>query len=148
MADDSSRLPYNGFNFLVSFDTVRISFQEVTGLDMQTEPIEYRQGEKPPITSTFATIKMPGIRRGHVILKKGVFRGERSLLSWFSEMKMNTIKRKPVTITMLDEQGEPVMVWKMSNAWPVKISSPDLKASGNEVAIESIELAHEGVTIE
>ncbi|NTU45461.1 MAG: phage tail protein [Chlorobiaceae bacterium] len=148
MADDSSRLPYNGFNFLVSFDTVRISFQEVTGLDMQTEPIEYRQGEKPPITSTFATIKMPGIRRGHVILKKGVFRGERSLLSWFDDSRMNTIKRKPVTITMLDEQGEPVMVWKMSNAWPVKISSPDLKASGNEVAIESIELAHEGVTIE
>ncbi|EAT58582.1 phage tail protein [Chlorobium ferrooxidans] len=148
MADDSSRHSYNGFNFLVTFDAVNLSFQEVTGLDMEAEPIAYRQGEKPPITSTFATIKMPGIRRGHVILKNGVFRGKRSLLSWFDDSKTNTIKRKAVTITLLDEQGEPVMVWKMSNAWPVKISSPGLKATGNEVAIESIELAHEGVIIE
>jgi len=61
---------------------------------------------------------------------------------------MNTIKRLPVTISLLDETGKPTMVWTLANAWPTKITGTDLKAEGNEVAIETIEIVHEGLTID
>ncbi|MCX7195763.1 MAG: phage tail protein, partial [Proteobacteria bacterium] len=66
---------------------------------------------------------------------------------WFNEIKMNTIKRVPITISLLDEAGAPTMVWTLANAWPTKITGTDLKAEGNEVAVESIEIVHEGLTI-
>ena len=67
---------------------------------------------------------------------------------WFNEIKMNTIKRVPVTISLLDETGAGTMVWTLANAWPTKITGTDLKSDGNEVAIETIEIVHEGITIE
>ena len=60
---------------------------------------------------------------------------------------MNTIKRKPVTISLLDEAGSPTMVWTLANAWPTKITGTDLKSQGNEVAVETIVISHEGLTI-
>jgi phage tail-like protein len=77
-----------------------------------------------------------------------VFKGDNKLFDWFKENNMNTIKRKPVTISLLDESGAPTMVWKLANAWPTKVSGTDLKASGNEVAVETIVVAHEGLTVE
>ena len=61
---------------------------------------------------------------------------------------MNTIERIPVTISLLDEEGAPTMVWTLENAWPTKITGTDLKSDGNEAAIETIEIAHEGIKIE
>ena len=61
---------------------------------------------------------------------------------------MNMIKRKAMTISLLDEGHKPTMVWKVANAFPTKITGTDLKAEGNEVAVETIEIAHEGITIE
>ncbi|WP_371861517.1 phage tail protein [Pseudoduganella armeniaca] len=84
---------------------------------------------------------------GNVTMKKGVYKGDNKFWVWFNEIKMNTIKRKPITISLLDETGAPTMVWTLQNAWPIKITSTDLKAEGNEVAIETIEIAHEGLTI-
>ena len=66
---------------------------------------------------------------------------------WFNAIKMNTIKRVPVTISLLDEAGYPTMVWTLANAWPTKITGTDLKSAGNEVAVESIEIVHEGLSI-
>ena len=66
---------------------------------------------------------------------------------WFNEIKMNTIKRKPITISLLDESGAPTMVWTLANAFPAQISGTDLNAEGNEVAIEKIEIQHEGLTV-
>ena len=60
---------------------------------------------------------------------------------------MNTINRVRVTISLLDESAKPIMVWVLTNAWPVKIISTDLKSDGNEVAVETLEMAHEGLTI-
>ena len=61
---------------------------------------------------------------------------------------MNMIKRNTVTISLLDEGGAPTMVWTLANAWPTKITGTDLKSDGNEVAVETIEIAHEGLKIE
>ncbi|NPE65219.1 phage tail protein, partial [Dickeya dadantii] len=120
------------------------SFQEITGLDIEAQIIEYRAGNSP----VFSTIKMPGIiKSGNVTLKKGIFVKDNNFYDWFSKIKMNTIARTAVTINLLDESGSPAMTWKLKNAWPTKVSGTDLKSDGNEVAIETIELAHEGLEV-
>jgi phage tail-like protein len=119
-------------------------FQEVSGLDVEAQPIEYRQGNIPQLS----TIKMPGPKKySDVTMKKGIFKSDNKFWDWFNEFKMNTIKRKPVTISLFDETGSPTMVWTLANAWPIKISGTDLKAEGNEVAVEMIVMSHEGLTI-
>jgi len=83
----------------------------------------------------------------NVTMKKGVFTNDNSFWDWYEKIKMNTVERQTVVIKLLDEEGSPTMTWTLTNAWPTKISSTDLKSDGNEVAIESIELAHEGISI-
>jgi phage tail-like protein len=149
MADDGSAQsttvwPLPKFFFEVKWDSEVMSFQEVSGLDIESQPIEYRHGDSPE----FSTIKMPGIKKsGNVTMKKGIFKSDNKFWDWFNQIKMNTIKRLPVTISLLDEEKNPTMVWTLANAWPTKITGTDLKSEGNEVAIETIEIAHEGVTI-
>lgn len=149
MADDGSAQsknvwPLPKFYFQVKWDSEVMSFQEISGLDTEAQPIEYRHGDSPE----FSTIKMPGIKKsGNVTMKKGVFKSDNKFWDWYSQIKMNTIKRIPVTISLLDEAGAPTMVWTLANAWPTKITGTDLKSDGNEVAVETIEIAHEGITI-
>lgn len=149
MADDGSKQsttvwPLPKFYFQVKWDSQVMSFQEVSGLDVQSEEIKYRHGDSPE----FSVIKMPGMKKvGNVTMKKGTFKSDNKFWDWFNQIKMNTIKRLPVTISLLDETGAPTMVWTLNNAWPTKITGTDLKAEGNEVAIETIEIVHEGLTI-
>ncbi|ATZ95777.1 MULTISPECIES: phage tail protein [Dickeya] len=154
MADDGSAQsstvwPMPKFHFEVKWDggagaSMVASFQEITGLDIEAQIIEYRAGNSP----VFSTIKMPGIiKSGNVTLKKGIFVKDNNFYDWFSKIKMNTIARTAVTINLLDESGSPAMTWKLKNAWPTKVSGTDLKSDGNEVAIETIELAHEGLEV-
>ena len=150
MADDGSEQtqaiwPLPKFYFQVKWDDAELAFQEVSGLDLETQPLEYRSGNSP----VFSTVKMPGMMKsGNITMKKGVFAKDNALFDWFAEVKMNTVKRKALTISLLDEGANPTMVWKVKNAFPVKISSTDLKAEGNEVAVESIEIAFESLEIE
>ncbi len=129
MADDGSAQstniwPLPKFRFEVKWDSTMMHFQEVSGLDVEAQPITYRHGD----SALFSTNKMPGLKK-------------------FNEIKMNTIKRKPVTISLLDESGAPTMVWTLANAYPIKVTGTDLNAQGNEVAVETIVLSHEGLTI-
>ena len=150
MADDGSAQstavwPLPRFFFQVKWGDQEMSFQEVTGLDVEAQPIEYRHGD----SKEFAPIKMPGIKKvSNVTMKKGIFKSDNKFWDWFEQIKMNTIKRVPVTISLLDETNAPTMVWNLTNAFPTKITGTDLKSDGNEVAIETIEIAHEGLTIE
>ena len=84
----------------------------------------------------------------NITLKRGVFKSDNEYFNWWNTVALNTIERRNIIISLLNESHEPVITWKIKNAWPVKVQSTDLKADGNEVAIESIELAHEGLTIE
>ena len=121
-----------------------IAVKEVSGLDVEAQVIEYRHGNSPQ----FSTIKMPGIKKySNVSLKKGVFIRDNKLFDWFNTINMNTIQRETVTISLLDEEGNPTMVWKLVNAWPTKVTGVSLKSDGNAIAIEQLELAHEGLTI-
>jgi phage tail-like protein len=149
MADDGSAQsttvwPLPKFYFEVKWDSQVMSFQEVSGLDAETQVIEYRAGD----SKEFTAVKMPGIKKnGNVTMKKGVFKSDNKFWDWYSQIKMNTIKRIPITISLLDESGAPTMVWTLANAWPTKITATDMKSDGNEAAIETIEVAHEGLTI-
>ena len=117
----------------------------MSGLDSEIQPIEYRHGNSP----VFYPIKMPGLGKvGNVTMRKGIFVGDAKFSAWYNEIKMNTIKRGPVVINLLDETGKPAMVWTLNNAWVTKITGPDLKAEGNEIAIETLELAHEGIDLQ
>ncbi len=150
MSDDGSVQsqsiwPLPKFYFQVKWDDTELAFQEVSGLDVETQPLEYRAGNSP----VFSTLKMPGmVKTGNIVMKKGVFAKDNAIFDWFNEIKMNTIKRKALTISLLDEGGNPTMVWKVQNAFPVKVQGTDLKAEGNEVAVELVEIAHEGIVTE
>ncbi len=149
MADDGSAQsagvwPVPKFYFLVKWGDTTMTFQEVSGLDMEAQPIEYRHGNTPQ----FSTVKLPGLAKySNVTMKKGIFKGDSKIFEWFADIKMNRAARQPVTISLLDESGRTTMTWKLANAFPTKISATDLKANGNEVAIETIEIVHEGLTI-
>jgi phage tail-like protein len=137
--------PLPKFYFMVDWgSTTNIPFQEVSGLEIQAEALEYRHGNSP----VFSKINMPGmVKNNNITMKKGVFANDNSFWDWYGKIKMNTIERQNVVIKLLDEGGNPTMTWTLNNAWPTKISSTDLKSEGNEVAVESIEIMHEGLTI-
>jgi phage tail-like protein len=139
-----STWPLPKFYFSVQLGEEKAVFQEVSGLEMETKAIEYRHGNSP----IFAPIKMPGLARvGNVTMKKGIFAGDAKFFAWYSEIKMNTIKRRTIVISLLDEKGDPKITWTLNNAWPTKVTGTDLKSEGNEVAVESIELAFETLQV-
>ncbi len=137
--------PLSKFHFRVEWGGTNIGFTEVSGLDVETEVIEYRQGASPE----YSKIKMPGMQKyANITLKRGSFKSDNEYFKWWNTVKLNTIERRDITIMLLNEEHDPVIIWKVKNAWPVKIQPTDLKADGNEVAIESMELVHEGLTIQ
>ena len=137
--------PLPKFYFTVALgDNTAVSFQEVDGLDSETQVIEYRHGNNP----SFFPIKMPGLGRvGNVTLRKGIFVNDKKFWDWYSEIKMNTILRRTVVISLLDQDAAPKMTWTLNNAWPTKITGTDLKSEGNEVAVETLEIAYETLVV-
>jgi len=80
-------------------------------------------------------------------MRKGIFVNDNKFFTWLNEIKLNTIKRQSIIVKLLDETGAPKMTWTLNNAWPTKVTGTDLKSEGNEVAIESIEIAYETMTV-
>ncbi len=137
--------PIAKFHFQVEWGGTKIGFQEVSGLDIEIEPLEYRDGS----SLEFSKINMPGmVKYSDITLKRGVFKSDNEFYSWMNTIKMNKVERRDITISLLDEEHAPVVVWKLKNVWPMKIQSTDLKAMGNEIAIETLVLKHEGLTIQ
>ena len=140
-----AQYPLPKFHFQVEWGGARIGFTEVSGLNVETQMIEYREGS----SLEYHKLKMPGMQKfDNITLKRGLFLGDNEFFNWWRTVALNTIERRDLIISLLNENHEPVFVWKIKNAWPVKVSGTDLKADGNEVAIESIELAHEGLVME
>lgn len=149
MSDGSTQdniWPLPKFHFEVSLGSQdsTTSFQEISGLETETQVIEYRHGD----SKQFSTIKMPGISKvGNVTLKKGIFVKDNKFYDWYKNISMNTIKRETVVIKLLDQNGNATMTWTLSNAWPTKVSGTDMKSDSNEVAVETLELAYETLVI-
>lgn len=132
-------------HFMVDWGGNSIGFTEVSGLSKEIEVIEYREGNSPEYLSS----KMPGlVKHPNITLKRGITKGDNDFYNWINSISLNQVERRNIRISLLNEVHEPVRVWLVKNAWPCKISSSDLKADGSEVAIETLELTHEGFTIE
>lgn len=141
--------PLPKFHFQVEWAGKNIGFTEVTGLTVETEAIEYRQGASPE----YNKLKITGLTKySNITLKRGTFQSDNEFFDWWKEtvffQEQNGRYRRNITISLLDETHKPIIVWKVKNAWPIKVQSADLKADANEIAIESVELVHEGLVIE
>jgi phage tail-like protein len=144
--------PLPKFHFQVEWGKdFRIGFTEVSGLDFETEVIEYREGNSKKYNKT----KQPGLTKySNITLKRGTFEGDFDYYKewkktyFFQEGNQTGSKyRRTIIIKLLNEKHEPVITWQLENAWPSKVQSTDLKADANEVAIETMELVHEGLEI-
>ena len=137
--------PLPKFHFRVEWGGSTIGFSEVSGLNIENKLIEYRDGASPE----FSKIKMPGMREfSNITLKRGVFKGDNEFFAWLNTISLNAVERRDITISLLNENHEPTVVWKIKNAFPLKVQSTDLKADGSEVAIEQLDIAHEGLVIQ
>lgn len=138
--------PLARYQFQVDWGGAKMSFTEVTGLVMEREKIEYRHSD----SKNFSKISMPGlVKLNNITLKRGKFEGDIDFDIWLDEIANDRAgTRRTVTIRLLNEQHEPVAVWEALNCYPVKLSAADLKSDANEVAIESIEIAHEGLQLQ
>ena len=140
--------PYPAYNFEVTFTgisddghAVKGAFCEVSGLGVDIEVIEYRSGNDKVNTPH----KLPGLHKfPNITLKRGVI-GDLTFWNWLRETMNGQIVRTDGTITLLDEQRQPVLAWKFHRAWPCKWEGPRLNAKSNEVAIETLEICHEGL---
>ncbi len=135
--------PLRGFRFLVEIDgIVQAGFQEVTVPESAQDPIEYREGTDRPTVR-----KIPGlIKYGNVVLKWGAT-DSLELSNWrkmVEDGKMGEARRS-MAIIVLDEEGNEGARWVFNDAWPTKYDAPDLKGTGNDIAIETLEIAHEGM---
>ncbi len=142
--------PYGRFNFLVAIDGLdsegpRGGFLEVDGLDVEIAVIEYRNGNDRQNTVR----KLPGLHKvGDVTLKRGII-GALDLWQWFDSVRNGDLgARRNVSIELLDESRQPVMRWRLHNAWPTKYRGPNLNAKANDVAIEELVLAYERLEID
>lgn len=135
--------PRAKFRFKLEIDGLAAGgFSEVSGFDATIDPIEYREGDM----ATETPLKVAGLRKyGNITLKKGIITGQ-VLYDWIAKGLTAAVERKTVTISLLDEAQAVVASWQVINAWPTKYTAPDFNATSNEIAIETLELAHEGMT--
>ena len=137
--------PITNYHFQVEWGGTRIGFEEVSNLTFGVPVIEYREGS----SKEYHSIKMPGRPYfENIILKRGVMKADNDFFQWWNTIQMNTVERRDMVISLLDEEHAPVVTWKIKNAFPVKITWSDLKAAGNEVFIESLEIAVESIVVE
>lgn len=145
MATDQRNDPYRGFNFILEIDNVpKGAFSEVGGLTADGDSVDYREGTdiQPNVR------KLTGLRKYvNITLKRG-YSQDKSLWQWYQNVLNGIDDRRNVTVVLLNERREAVLRWHAENAWINKIEGPALKASSNDIAMESLELVHEGISLE
>jgi phage tail-like protein len=145
MAETATREdPYRAYNFIVEIDSTAVAgFSEVGGLSADGDVVEYREGTDLPLTVR----KMPGLcKYVNISLKRG-YTTSRVLWQWRLAIINGNVDRRNGAVVLLDEQRNRVVEWQFENAWVVKYEGPALNAKGNDVAIETLELAHEGLRL-
>ncbi|HOX26212.1 MAG TPA: phage tail protein [Candidatus Krumholzibacteria bacterium] len=140
--------PYGDFNFLITIPGVgeeglRAAFSEVAGLEVRIEVVEYRNGNED-----ITVRKLPGLKKfTNLTLKRGVI-GDLAFWQWIRSAMDGQVRRVDGTIELLNESREPVLRWRFRRGWPCRYAGPSLSAKTGEVAIETIEICHEGLELE
>jgi phage tail-like protein len=142
MATGDRHDPVLAFCFAVEISGLLVAgFSEVSGLQAEIEVQEYREGGvNSYIHKRAGPVKYPA----NLILKKGIT-DSTELWSWYLDVMNGDIQRKPVDVVLMNSAGEEWRRWKLKNAYPVKWTGPDMRAAASEVAVETLELAHEGL---
>jgi phage tail-like protein len=133
--------PFRNFNFLVEIDGLAVAgFSECSGLGAETDVIEYREGSDKQ-----AVRKLPGLQRyPSIVLKRGIS-GDKSLWQWWKSVRDGQADRRNGSIVLLDAERTEVARWNFINGWPSKWEGPAFSAKANGVAIETLEIVHEGL---
>jgi phage tail-like protein len=142
--------PYAGYSFEVILTgvsddgaAVKGSFAEVSGLETEVPAIEYRNGSE---ANTMR--KVPGlVKYTNITLKRGLI-GDLAFWNWVLEAVNGKVRRTEGAILLLDENRQEVMRWNFKRAWPCKYTGPGLNAKNNEIAMETLEICHEGLTLD
>jgi phage tail-like protein len=144
MANDIRKDPYRGFNFRVELEKTPVaSFRECGGLSLTTDSVDYREGTDQQLSVR----KLTGIRKyTNITLKRG-YTDNKDLWNWYKNVVSGVEDRRNGAIVLQDEQHNDVLRWEFENGWICKWEGPTLNATGNDVAIENIEICHEGVAL-
>jgi phage tail-like protein len=134
----------NRYHFTADWGGTRIGFAEISGLDIEIEVVSVRDGSSPIDSGR----KIPGIRKfSNITLKRGLIKGDNDFFKWINTKSNGNIERRDITVNLLDEAHVPIFTWKILRAFPVKYNGPILISDDSEVALESLELTHEGLTV-
>jgi phage tail-like protein len=141
MATGDRTDPYRGYSFLIEIDGItRAGFRECSGLDSSQDPIEYREGNE-----SLTVHKLPGlVKYSNISLKWGIT-DDAQLWEWRQKAADGKVERKNFSIVLLDDAQEEKVRWNLNDGWPTKWEGPSFNATSTEVAIETLEIAHEGV---
>ena len=144
MATGERKDPFRSFNFRVELDGItRAGFRECSGLDSTTDAVDYREGGDGLVVR-----KLPGLNKYSNITLKWGMSDDTELWDWRKKVMTGKIERKNGSIVLLDDAGAEKMRWNFREAWPIKWTGPSFNATGNEVAIETLEIAHEGLELQ
>jgi phage tail-like protein len=143
MATGARTDPYRSYNFRIEIDGIdRAGFQECTSPGSEQAPVEYREG-----TEALTARKLPGlVTYADVTLRRGITQ-DASLFEWRKKAMEGNVERRNVSIVLMDDTGEEVVRWNLRECWPRTYTAPAFNASQNSVAVESLVLAHEGMTV-
>jgi phage tail-like protein len=141
MAVGDRKDPYRSYQFLVEIEGItRAGFRECSGLDSTQDAIEYREGNE-----ALTTRKLPGlVKYSNISLKWGIT-DDAELWAWRNKVVSGKIERRNGSIILLDDTGAEKVRWNFREAWPTKWTGPSFNATGNDIAIETLEIAHEGL---
>lgn len=142
--------PYAGYNFEVLITgvsddgtAVKGSFSEASGLEVAQDPIDYRTGSED-----IRVRKIPGLKKfTNITLKRGII-GDLAFWNWIVEGMNGLVRRTEGSIVLLNENRQEVMRWNFKRGWPCKWTGPGLNAKNNEIAMETLEICHEGLSID
>lgn len=136
--------PLTASHFIVAIDGIANTLvREVCGLEASIDVIEHQEGSDKATSAR----KLPGLRKfTNITLKRG-FTSDLSLWNWFNGALSGNVVCANGKITLVDEQSKPIVSWLFRNGWPCKWTGPCLNATSNDVAIETIEISHEGLEL-
>jgi phage tail-like protein len=149
--DIKKNYPLPVYNFRVEIGPDAVAFSEVSGLSIQYEAITFKESPVASGVSGPRVVHMPSqMNATNVTLKKGVARASSviNLYNWIKGVTLNQVEKKDVFVRLCDEARKPVISWKIINAFPTKLDAPTFDAKSNEVALETMELRADGITIE